>query len=93
MVDPNILPASVYAHSETLLRLGQIYKQINAPLRSFGPQHADGLQLRDAKQLGRRRSLLTLWKIRLRHGPRSVMRWLRRSRRYWKERSSVDWEQ
>jgi hypothetical protein len=31
MVDPNILPASVHAHSETLLRLGQIYKQINAP--------------------------------------------------------------
>jgi hypothetical protein len=31
MVDPNVLPASVHAHTETLLRLGQIYKQINAP--------------------------------------------------------------
>jgi hypothetical protein len=31
MVDPNVLPSSVHAHSDTLLRLGQIYKQINAP--------------------------------------------------------------
>ena len=31
MVDPNVLPASLHAHAETLLRLGQIYKQINAP--------------------------------------------------------------
>jgi hypothetical protein len=31
MIDPNILPASVHAHSETLLRLGQVYKQIDAP--------------------------------------------------------------
>jgi len=31
MVDPNVLPSSVHAHAETLLRLGQIYKQINAP--------------------------------------------------------------
>jgi hypothetical protein len=31
MIDPNVLPGSVHAHSETLLRLGQIYKQINAP--------------------------------------------------------------
>jgi len=31
MVDPNVLPASVHAHSETLLRLGQSYKLINAP--------------------------------------------------------------
>jgi hypothetical protein len=31
MVDPNVLPSSVHAHSETLLRLGQSYKQINAP--------------------------------------------------------------
>jgi hypothetical protein len=31
MVDPNVLPASVHAHTETLLRLGQVYKQINAP--------------------------------------------------------------
>ena len=31
MVDPNVLPASLHAHTETLLRLGQIYKQINAP--------------------------------------------------------------
>jgi hypothetical protein len=31
MVDPNVLPASVHAHTETLLRLGQIYKQMNAP--------------------------------------------------------------
>jgi hypothetical protein len=31
MIDPSVLPASVHAHSKTLLRLGQIYKQINAP--------------------------------------------------------------
>jgi hypothetical protein len=35
MVDPNILPSSVHAHSETLLRLGQAYKQINAPFGSL----------------------------------------------------------
>jgi hypothetical protein len=31
MVDRNVLPDSVHAHTETLLRLGQVYKQINAP--------------------------------------------------------------
>jgi hypothetical protein len=31
MLNPNILPSSLHAHSETLRRLGQIYKQINAP--------------------------------------------------------------
>jgi hypothetical protein len=31
MVGPNILSSSLHAHSETLLRLGQIYKKINAP--------------------------------------------------------------
>jgi hypothetical protein len=31
LLDPNILPSSVHAHSDTLLKLGQIYKQINAP--------------------------------------------------------------
>jgi hypothetical protein len=31
LLDPDILPSSVHAHSETLLRLGQVYKQINAP--------------------------------------------------------------
>jgi hypothetical protein len=31
MVDPNVLSSSLHAHAETLLRLGQIYKQINAP--------------------------------------------------------------
>jgi len=35
MVDPNILPSSLHAHSETLLRLGQIYKQVNAPFGSL----------------------------------------------------------
>jgi len=35
MLDPNILPAGLRAHSETLLRLGQIYKQINAPFGSL----------------------------------------------------------
>jgi hypothetical protein len=31
LLDPNILPSSLHAHSNTLLQLGQIYKQINAP--------------------------------------------------------------
>ena len=35
MIDPNILPSSLHAHSETLLRLGQLYKQINAPFGSL----------------------------------------------------------
>lgn len=30
-LDPNILPKSLHAHSNTLLRLGQVYKQLNAP--------------------------------------------------------------
>jgi hypothetical protein len=34
LVDPNVLPSSLHAHSDTLLRLGQIYKLIDAP---FGP--------------------------------------------------------
>ena len=31
VLDRNILPKSLHAHSDTLLKLGQIYKQINAP--------------------------------------------------------------
>jgi hypothetical protein len=31
LLDRNILPSSLHANSETLLELGQIYKQINAP--------------------------------------------------------------
>jgi hypothetical protein len=31
LLDPNILPSTLHAHSDTLLQLGQIYKQINAP--------------------------------------------------------------
>jgi hypothetical protein len=31
MVDPNTLSSSLHAHSDTLLQLGQVYKQINAP--------------------------------------------------------------
>jgi hypothetical protein len=31
MLDSNVLPQSLHAHSNTLLDLGQIYKQINAP--------------------------------------------------------------
>lgn len=31
LLDPNILPSSLHAHSDTLLQLGQIYKQIDAP--------------------------------------------------------------
>ena len=34
MLDPNILPSSLHAHSDALSQLGAIYKQINAP---FGP--------------------------------------------------------
>jgi len=35
MLDPDVLPSSLHAHSETLLRLGQVYKQINAPFGSL----------------------------------------------------------
>lgn len=35
MLDPDVLPSSLHAHSETLLRLGQAYKQINAPFGSL----------------------------------------------------------
>ena len=31
LIDPSVLPSSLHAHSDTLLRLGQVYKQINAP--------------------------------------------------------------
>jgi hypothetical protein len=31
MLNPNILPSSLHAHTNTLRDLGQIYKQINAP--------------------------------------------------------------
>jgi len=31
VLDPNILPSSLHAHSNTLRQLGQIYKQIDAP--------------------------------------------------------------
>jgi hypothetical protein len=31
VLDPNILPSSLHAHSDTLLKLGHIYKQISAP--------------------------------------------------------------
>jgi hypothetical protein len=31
LLDQKVLPSSLHAHSNTLLQLGQIYKQINAP--------------------------------------------------------------
>jgi hypothetical protein len=31
IVDPNTLSSTLHAHSDTLLQLGQMYKQINAP--------------------------------------------------------------
>jgi hypothetical protein len=31
MLDPNILPSTLHAHTDTLRQLGQIYKQINGP--------------------------------------------------------------
>lgn len=40
MLDPNSLPGSLHAHSNDLLQLGQIYKQINAP---FGQLSQDAL--------------------------------------------------
>lgn len=40
MLDPNILPSSLHAHSDALLQLGQIYKQIDAP---FGQLSQDAL--------------------------------------------------
>ena len=35
MLDPNTLSGTLHAHSNTLLQLGQIYKQINAPFGSL----------------------------------------------------------
>jgi hypothetical protein len=35
MLDPNALSGTLHAHSHTLLELGQIYKQINAPFGSL----------------------------------------------------------
>jgi hypothetical protein len=35
MIEPNTLSGSLHAHSDTLLQLGQIYKQINAPFGSL----------------------------------------------------------
>jgi hypothetical protein len=35
MLDPNTLSGTLHAHSHTLLELGQIYKQINAPFGSL----------------------------------------------------------
>jgi hypothetical protein len=35
MLDPNTLSGTLHAHSNTLLELGQIYKQINAPFASL----------------------------------------------------------
>ena len=35
MLDPNVISGSLHAHSHTLLELGQIYKQINAPFGSL----------------------------------------------------------
>jgi hypothetical protein len=35
MLDPNALSGTLHAHSNTLLQLGQIYKQINAPFGSL----------------------------------------------------------
>jgi hypothetical protein len=40
LLSSNILPASLQANSDTLLKLGQIYKQINAP---FGQLAASAL--------------------------------------------------
>lgn len=40
MLDPNSLPSSLHAHSNELLQLGQLYKQINAP---FGQLSQDAL--------------------------------------------------
>ena len=35
-LDPGALPQSLRAHHETLIRLGQVYKQLNAPVGQFG---------------------------------------------------------
>jgi hypothetical protein len=35
MLDPNVLASSLHAHQDTLLALGQLYKQINAPFGSL----------------------------------------------------------
>ena len=40
LLDPNILPGSLHAHSDTLLQLGQVLKQIDAP---FGELAEDTL--------------------------------------------------
>jgi len=38
LLDPSILPSTEHAHHETLLRLGQVYKQINAPFGDLAKQ-------------------------------------------------------
>lgn len=35
-LDPGALPQSLRAHHESLIRLGQVYKQLNAPVGQFG---------------------------------------------------------
>jgi hypothetical protein len=42
LLDPSVLPKSLHAHSETVLQLGQVYKQINAP---FGELSKDTLKV------------------------------------------------
>ena len=44
-LDPGALPQSLRAHHETLIRLGQVYKQLNAPVGQFGQ---DTLQISTA---------------------------------------------
>ena len=35
LLEPGVLPKSLHAHSDTLLQLGQVYKQINAPFAAL----------------------------------------------------------
>lgn len=42
LLEPSVLPKSLHAHSDTLLQLGQVYKQINAP---FGELSKDALKV------------------------------------------------
>jgi hypothetical protein len=36
VLNPNVLPQALHAHHETWLRLAQVYKQLNAPVGTFG---------------------------------------------------------
>ena len=68
LLDPNILPSSLHAHSNTLLQLAQIYKQINAPFGELAEKHADRLDLCASKATRALMQTIRTSRTRSRHG-------------------------